>query len=154
MLCAFLAPTPVVAQDPVLNPEYKRNLDERSAQHRQATIFWVTVSTLALGATILLMRMQVLQRGTSREQARLNKELENALAQVQELRGLLPICAKCKSIRDDTGYWHRIESYLTSHSKASLSHGICPGCAHDLYPDLLPLEPVRSDEPATDSEAV
>jgi hypothetical protein len=63
----------------------------------------------------------------------------------------LPICAQCKSIRDDEGYWHRIESYLTRNSKASLSHGICPGCATNLYPGLLP----GLDQPheARDSEA-
>jgi len=124
--------------------------DLRSERYQQATIFWVVVATLALAATILLLRLHHVQRKTNSEQGRLNAELETALSQVQELRGLLPICANCKSIRDDDGYWHRIEHYLTHHSKASLSHGICPDCADDLYPDLVPSlkKPDRPDSKA------
>jgi phosphoserine phosphatase RsbU/P len=55
-------------------------------------------------------------------------ELEDALARVQQLQGLLPICSYCKSIRDDKNYWHQVESYVRSHSKVEFSHGICPGC--------------------------
>jgi hypothetical protein len=51
------------------------------------------------------------------------------------LRGLLPICSSCKSIRDDQGYWHSIEEYIDSHSDALLSHGICDGCVEKLYGD-------------------
>ena len=60
--------------------------------------------------------------------------LEVAIQQIKTLRGLLPICSSCKSIRDDQGYWNRIESYLNSHSEARLSHGICPTCMKKLYP--------------------
>lgn len=69
------------------------------------------------------------------ERERLIKELQEALGQVRELSGLLPICASCKSIRDDKGYWTRLEAYLSEHSKAEFSHGICPDCARKLYPD-------------------
>jgi GAF domain-containing protein len=62
--------------------------------------------------------------------------LEKALADVQTLRGLLPICACCKKIRDDQGYWNQIESYVKKHSLAEFSHGICPQCAKELYPEL------------------
>jgi phosphoserine phosphatase RsbU/P len=55
-------------------------------------------------------------------------ELETALASVHKLTGLLPICAYCHSIRDDTNYWHRVEEYLSEHSDATFSHGICPNC--------------------------
>ncbi|MCG8683754.1 MAG: hypothetical protein MI892_02695 [Desulfobacterales bacterium] len=64
-----------------------------------------------------------------------NQALEEALGQVRTLTGLLPICATCKKIRDDQGYWKQIESYLQEHSQAILSHGICPDCADDLYGD-------------------
>ncbi|MFN3241276.1 MAG: hypothetical protein ACE37K_07145 [Planctomycetota bacterium] len=103
---------------------------------RYQTIFWSTVAAFGLGAAILLWRMHALQVAAHREQREGNARLEQALSQVRELRGLLPICAHCKSIRDDAGYWHRIEAYLTQHSKASLSHGICPTCADDHYPEL------------------
>ena len=56
------------------------------------------------------------------------RELEDALARVKQLQGLLPICSYCKSIRDDKNYWHQVETYVRSHSEAEFSHGICPGC--------------------------
>jgi PAS domain S-box-containing protein len=64
------------------------------------------------------------------------KGLQNAFEEVNLLSGLLPICASCKKIRDDKGYWNKIESYISSHSKATFSHSICPSCAQKLYPDL------------------
>jgi PleD family two-component response regulator len=69
-----------------------------------------------------------------------NDELEVALANVKTLSGLLPICANCKKIRDDGGYWHIVEEYIRSHSNANFSHGICPDCMHDLYPNHAPDE--------------
>lgn len=62
--------------------------------------------------------------------------LQQALADVETLGGLLPICANCKSIRDDEGYWNQIESYLHAHSGTQFSHGICPKCAKTLYPEF------------------
>jgi len=71
------------------------------------------------------------------EKERLIGELQQALADVKVLSGMLPICANCKKIRDDEGYWNQIESYITRHSDAVFSHGICPECARKLYPDLV-----------------
>ena len=62
--------------------------------------------------------------------------LKIALKEIKTLSGLLPICASCKKIRDDEGYWRQIESYIGEHSNAEFSHGICPDCAKKLYPDL------------------
>ena len=64
------------------------------------------------------------------------KRLQGALDSVETLEGLLPICANCKNIRDDDGYWHRVEIYIRNNSKAEFSHGICPACAQKLYPDI------------------
>ncbi len=61
--------------------------------------------------------------------------LRNALAEVKKLSGFLPICASCKKIRDDTGYWNDIESYISEHSETQFSHGICPDCMRKLYPE-------------------
>ncbi|MCX6914433.1 MAG: PAS domain-containing protein [Verrucomicrobia bacterium] len=69
------------------------------------------------------------------ERERLIQELQVALAQAKLLSGLLPICAYCKKIRDDQGYWKQIESYIAGHSEAKFSHGICPECVHKLYPE-------------------
>lgn len=72
------------------------------------------------------------------ERIRLIEELKRALAQVKTLRGLLPICAGCKKIRDDSGYWNQIEVYIMQHSDAQFSHGLCPDCLRRLYPGLRP----------------
>jgi K+-sensing histidine kinase KdpD len=61
-------------------------------------------------------------------QRNLNHELEDALAEVKRLSGLLPICAWCKRIRDDDGNWHPMEDFIRSHTDASITHGICPDC--------------------------
>jgi phosphoserine phosphatase RsbU/P len=66
--------------------------------------------------------------GLQRNLADRVRELEEALSQVKHLQGLLPICSYCKSIRDDSNYWQRVESYITKHTDAQFSHGICPDC--------------------------
>ena len=101
-------------------------------------------------AEVLLTRME--QKGkvllqatvrniTERKQAeeqrnKLISDLQKALSEVKTLRGFLPICSYCKNIRDDKGYWSKIESYIHKHSDAEFSHGICPECAKKHYPDF------------------
>jgi DNA-binding response OmpR family regulator len=75
------------------------------------------------------MRMVALQESMARRLA----ELEQALASVKQLRGLLPMCSYCKKIRVDDKYWQQLEGYLTEHSDAEFSHGICPEC----FPSVL-----------------
>ena len=70
------------------------------------------------------------------EREKLIEELQDALAEVKTLSGLLPICSSCKKIRDDKGYWNQIEAYIRDHSEAEFSHSICPECAKKLYPEL------------------
>ncbi|MHB8836458.1 MAG: ANTAR domain-containing response regulator [Candidatus Methylomirabilia bacterium] len=65
---------------------------------------------------------------------RLNKELGQALAEVKQLRGLLPICASCKKIRDDSGEWKPIEVYISARTDAGFSHGLCPACIPKYFP--------------------
>jgi PAS domain S-box-containing protein len=71
-----------------------------------------------------------------KEREKLIKDLQDALANVETLSGLLPICSYCKNIRDDKGYWSKIESYIGKHSAAEFSHGICEECAQKYYPDI------------------
>lgn len=74
----------------------------------------------------------------------LKHRVEEALARIKILGGLIPICANCKKIRDDKGYWSHLETYIKQHSEATFSHGICPDCRITLYGDLLdPLETVE-----------
>ena len=65
-----------------------------------------------------------------------NHALERALSEIKTLRGLLPICSRCKSIRDDEGLWKRVEAYLADHTDARFTHGLCPNCLRELYPDM------------------
>ena len=76
------------------------------------------------------------QKEVEEAKGKLIVELQAALAKVNKLSGLLPICASCKKIRDDKGYWNQIESYIREHSEAEFSHGICPECVKKLYPEL------------------
>lgn len=64
------------------------------------------------------------------------KELKKALAQIKTLKGFIPICASCKNIRKDDGYWQKIESYITEHSEALFTHSICPDCSKKYYKEL------------------
>ncbi len=77
---------------------------------------------------------QVKKRTSELEEA--NAGLKKALIEIKTLQGIIPICASCKKIRDDKGYWNQIETYIHEHSEAEVSHGICPECAKKLYPDL------------------
>lgn len=79
-------------------------------------------------------------RQAEAERERLLADREKALSEIKVLSGLLPICAACKKIRDDSGYWNQIESYIGQHSEAEFSHGLCPDCLRTLYPDLQPEE--------------
>jgi len=75
-------------------------------------------------------------RSQAAKLARMNAELKEALDQVETLEGLLPICAYCKRVRDDTGYWNQIDTYLRKRTRASFSHGYCPECAAKAFTDM------------------
>ncbi len=70
------------------------------------------------------------------EERRLADELRTALDDVKTLEGLIPICASCKKVRDDEGFWHEVEAYVRTRSDAEFSHSICPGCMQTLYPQV------------------
>jgi len=72
------------------------------------------------------------------EREKIIEDLQNALNEIKQLSGMLPICANCKKIRDDKGYWNQLEAYISKHSEAVFSHGICPECAEKLYPEFNP----------------
>lgn len=67
-----------------------------------------------------------------------NEVLNRQLEEIKTLRGLVPICARCKNVRDDSGFWQTIEAYVCEHSEAEFSHSLCPGCADVLYPEIGP----------------
>ena len=76
------------------------------------------------------------RKNIEKEREKLIHDLQNALAEIKTLSGLVPICSYCKKVRDDKGYWNKIESYIHKHSDAEFSHGICPECAEKYLPDF------------------
>ncbi len=89
----------------------------------------------------LFLFRPLIQHIEKRKQAEIEREkvindLQSSLAEIKTLRGILQICASCKKIRDDQGYWEQIEVYIGERSEADFSHSICPKCAKELYPDL------------------
>ena len=81
-------------------------------------------------------RTAALQEELTRRR-QIQDDLQDALANVKTLSGLLPICSSCKRIRDDHGYWTQVERYLTEHTEAQFSHGLCPECFRTLYPEYM-----------------
>lgn len=73
---------------------------------------------------------------TAREKEELAEGLEEALASIKVLSGILPICASCKAIRDEHGEWKALETYVTDRTEAAFTHGLCPACRERLYPGL------------------
>ncbi|HRV94306.1 MAG TPA: response regulator [Anaerolineae bacterium] len=129
-------PTPVVILTAYDTPELIIKASEagigaylRKPPHAKELQIAITVAMARFGDLMELDRLN--------EALRLrNKELQAALDQIKTLKGLLPICAQCKKIRDDEGYWHEVEVYIREHSDADFSHGICPSCLRILYPDF------------------
>lgn len=81
------------------------------------------------------IRYSIIQKESEAEKDRLIEELKEAMQRIKTLSGLIPICASCKKIRDDRGYWKQVEAYIQEHTEAEFSHGICPECAKRLYPN-------------------
>lgn len=77
-------------------------------------------------------------RKEENQREKIISELETALGEVKQLSGLLPICCSCKKIRDDSGYWQGLEQYISEHSQAQFTHGLCQECAFKLYPEFIP----------------
>lgn len=77
---------------------------------------------------------------------RKNDELSRALAEVHRLRGLLPICAGCKKVRDDQGYWQEVDQYLAKQHDVRVTHGLCPDCLEKYYPGLLPKDVLQTQQ--------
>ena len=114
----------------------------------QGYVDWVGMVVCILAPALILPLplykfLQLLLKLDAREIEILEKNnaLEKAIEQVRQLSGLLPICASCKKIRDDKGYWNEVEGYLREHSEIEFTHSICPDCVRTLYPELENTEP-------------
>ncbi len=117
----------------------QKTLKEYMLTRKDNTIAWIeTTGSLIFenGSPIAIQGLgrDITQRKKAeKEQKHLISQLLEALDNIKSLKGMLPICANCKKIRDDSGYWDQIESYIEKHSDALFSHGICPDCADELY---------------------
>ncbi len=132
---------PIIVQDRVIGV-----LDAQSAEcdaFSQIDVF--TLQTLADQLAIAIENARLYEQASQeiserkkaeKEKEKLIGDLQQALAKVKTLSGLIPICSSCKRIRDDRGYWNQIEAYIREHSEADFSHGFCPECMKRLYPDF------------------
>jgi PAS domain S-box-containing protein len=114
---------------------------ETVQQRKDGSVFPVEVSSRMIaieGKKFFqsIIRDITLRKQMEQEREKLLLDLQGALAKVEQLSGLLPICASCKKIRDDKGGWNQIESYIRDHSAAEFTHSICPECAKKLYPEF------------------
>lgn len=115
--------------------------NEFIVMHKDGTTFHVEVSSsnVTNSEGNIVGRMASFVDITERKRTEMEREnlvskLQTALERIRTLRGLVPICASCKKIRDDKGFWHQVEVYIRDHSDAELSHSLCPDCAKQLYP--------------------
>jgi hypothetical protein len=92
---------------------------------------------IALFAVWVTAILGLKRKSLERQRDRMLIEREKALDEVKILKGLLPICASCKKIKDDKGYWIQLEGYIKDHSEAEFTHGLCPGCVEKLYPEFF-----------------
>ena len=95
---------------------------------------WNILGTVA-SFTVLAFALSEFRKEYLRERE-LNAQLRDAMAHIKQLRGLLPICANCKKIRNDDGYWEQVETYFQENSDVAFTHGFCPECVRKLYPEL------------------
>lgn len=103
----------------------------------------IDITALEIGADDFLEKDQLSSKLLERsirysiERKKLMVNLQDAFDKISTLNGLLPICSSCKKIRDDKGYWNKLEAYISARSNAEFSHGICPECTDKLYPGLI-----------------
>ncbi|MGM0444622.1 MAG: hypothetical protein ACQEQV_10590 [Fibrobacterota bacterium] len=95
----------------------------------------------------ILLRNRELQKRIEEEA----QQLHETRQKISTLRGMLPICANCKKIRDDSGYWSQVEEYVSHHADVSFSHSLCPDCLEKIYPDLNVTDDSSPDDTETDS---
>jgi ABC-type multidrug transport system fused ATPase/permease subunit len=96
-------------------------------------VFFLLVATVITYLSLVRKRAENLIRTTLAEKEIMANKLQSALAEIKTLSGLVPICAWCKKIRDDKGYWQTVEQYVSEHSQAEFTHSMCPECAKKYF---------------------
>ena len=116
----------------------KQQLDKLLSRS-SALVFFIALGLLLSIIIILFIENKNIfkRKQVEKERENLIAELQDAVAKIKTLSGLLPICSNCKKIRDDKGYWKQIEFYIREHSEAEFTHSMCPECAKNFYPELF-----------------
>ncbi len=132
-----------MSAEQVLQEMHKANLAKRAVFHFHHRLASGAVKDVEVfSGPITLHGEQVLysivndiseRKAHEQERERLITKLGQALDEIKTLQGILPICATCKKIRDDKGYWNQLETYFRNHSEVEFTHGICPECQEGLY---------------------
>ncbi len=116
--------------------EQETTLPGDSTRYINVRLFGLKDRQQNIQGKLLVLRDITTRKQLEEERENLIDTLQTALGQVKTLRGLLPICANCKKIRDDQGYWQDVAVYVRDHTEAEFSHGICPDCLKGLYPEI------------------
>ncbi len=112
--------------------EFKNTVNNHWYDIRDRAIPWIDGRLVRLEIATDITE----KKGAEAEREKLIEKLQHALAEVKTLQGIIPICAYCKNIRDDQGYWNQVEEYLGKHAEVDFSHGICPDCLDKNFPEL------------------
>jgi CheY-like chemotaxis protein len=140
--CRTIKGRPNSCDIPIIMVTAKSDLSNLQAAFAAGAIDYITkpvnsVELLARASSALALKKEMdCRKAREGELRRSNEELQKALRDVKVLRGLIPICASCKKIRNDGGVWQQLEEYIGDHSEAEFSHGICQPCVKKLYPGV------------------
>jgi CheY-like chemotaxis protein len=141
--CRQIKSRPHLCDIPIIMVTAKNDHPNLQAAFAAGAIDYITkpvnsVDLLARVASALALKKEMdCRKAREGELRRSNDALQKALRDVKVLRGLIPICASCKKIRNDGGFWQQLEEYIGEHSEAEFSHGICQPCVKKLYPGVF-----------------
>jgi len=123
---------------------YSQYFHEIEIFHKNGDSHWLEITAVPVFDTFgnVVSCDEIVQDVTRRKKAEIEREelisdLKKALAEIKTLRGIVPICSFCKQIRDDEGFWNKVESYVSKHTHARFSHSVCPECARKHYPEMF-----------------
>ncbi len=140
--CRQIKSRPHLCDIPIIMVTAKSDHSNLQAAFAAGAIDYITkpvnsIELLARASSALALKKEMdCRKAREEELRRSNDELQKALRDVKVLRGLIPICASCKKIRNDGGFWQQLEEYIGEHSEAEFSHGICQPCVKKLYPGV------------------
>ena len=140
--CRQIKSRPHLSDIPIIMVTAKNDHSNLQAAFAAGAVDYITkpvnsMELLARASSALALKKEMdCRKAREEELRRSNDELQKALRDVKVLRGLIPICASCKKIRNDGGFWQQLEEYIGEHSEAEFSHGICQPCVKKLYPGV------------------